>query len=168
MAKADLTAQRLRERLDYDRETGHLTWKLSLSNRARVGSFAGCVDKKQGGRVLVRVDDCLYLAHRLAWLHVTGNWPDGEIDHINGNPSDNRFCNLRDVATFVNAQNKKRVRVDSQTGLMGVSHDKRRGTWSSRIKVHEKKVWLGRFESPEDAHAAYLAAKRRLHEGCTI
>jgi hypothetical protein len=165
MAKTDLTAQRLRELLHYDPETGVFTWKVANGTRAKVGAIAGSLSK---GYILVRVDALNRRAHRLAWFYVNGEWPTDEIDHINGDKSDNRICNLRCVSRSVNLQNQRQPRSDNARGLyLGVGWDKARQKWRAQIK-DGKNTFLGRFNSQEEASEAYLAAKRRLHPGGMI
>ena len=91
-----LTAARLRELLQYDPETGVFTRLVKTSNGIKVGDVAGTADAR--GYILIRVDGWLHLAHRLAWLHMTCEWPKGMIDHINGVRDDNRWSNLRRAA----------------------------------------------------------------------
>jgi hypothetical protein len=167
MADAILSAERLREVLDYDQETGIFTWKLPTSDRLKAGKVAGVL---RGGHKYPRitVDYQTHGAHRLAWLHVHGVWPSGEIDHVNGDRSDNRIANLRDVPSFVNMQNQRRAHSRSASGLLGAWFDKRTGRWAASISVRGKRRFLGRFSTAEDAHAAYVEAKRRMHEGCTL
>lgn len=107
-------------------------------------------------------------AHRLAWLHFYGEWPAGEVDHINGIKTDNRIKNLRDAARELNSQNQRRAHHRNQAGLLGVTVDKARGKWLASIFHDGKKRHLGRFNSPEEAHARYIQEKRLVHPGCTI
>jgi hypothetical protein len=164
-----LTAERLRELLHYDPETGVFTWRVT-SGKANNGAPAGWIGSSDGVRqvVLIGISHRNYKAHRLAWLHTYGAWPVGVIDHINGDPLDNRISNLRDTSQQVNSQNQRRARSDSKSGLLGAYWDERDRCWKSHIKADGRLKWLGRFDTPEEAHAAYLAAKRKLHEGCTI
>ncbi len=168
MAKTNstLTAERVRELLDYDPETGGLTWRTRPSNRVRIGDKAGCV--RLDRRITVRVDGAFYKAHRIAWLHFYGIWPRDQIDHRDGDPSNNCIRNLRDVNQPVNMQNLRKARIDSQTKLLGVCVDKKRRSFAAQIKVNGKRMHLGVFNTAAEAHAAYIQAKRRLHEGCTI
>jgi hypothetical protein len=149
-----LTAERLRELLDYNPETGIFRWNVA----ARAGTVVGCLNR---GYRVIRVDRMLYRAHRLAWLHVYGCWPTDEIDHINGIKDDNRLANLREVTCAENQQNRRSARTDNKTGLLGVSSSQ--GGFQAQIKVNCKLFFLGRFATAELAHAAYLEAKRRLH-----
>jgi hypothetical protein len=168
-----LTAERLRELLHYDPETGIFVRLVDVrcgKGKGRVsvakGSIAGCVDAH--GYLLIRLDNHLYRAHRLAWLFVFGEWPTRHIDHINGERKDNRISNLRDVTVSVNLQNQRRAPAGSRSGLLGAQWDKQTKRWRSSVKTNGRKQNIGRFDTPEAAHEAYLAAKRKLHEGCTI
>lgn len=148
----------------YDGDTGRFTWNAAPVQRIPAGSVAGGLNS-EGYRV-VRCMGVLYLSHRLAWLFCNGSWPSGDIDHINGVRDDNRIENLRDVSRSVNQQNLKRARRDNATGLLGVK--RARKGFEARINVSGRYVHLGTFSTPTAAHAAYLAAKRQHHEGCTL
>jgi hypothetical protein len=166
MAGSDLTAQRLRELLHYDPETGVFTWSVRTSNRIKVGDVAGSGASR--GCLQIAVEGRLYLAHRLAWLYVYGCWPVHAIDHRDGNPSNNRIENLRDVLPSVNSQNMRRSHRDNKTGLLGVAWDNRRGKWIARITASGKRMHLGYFDSAENASVAYLRAKEIHHPGSEI
>ena len=159
-----LTAERLRLVLDYDATTGAFRWRERRQG-VRADGTAGCVCKRRN-TVVIFVDGKLYLAHRLAWLHVHGEWPRQQVDHIDGDSLNNRIANLRDVSVSVNQQNRKRAARHSSSGVMGVRA--RNGRWAAEIRVNGRVHRLGRFDTPEAAHAAYIAAKRRLHPGCTL
>lgn len=161
-----LTAEKLRDVMDYEPDTGTLRWRVSLSSRGPVGSKAGVVHRS--GYVFVGIDGKKYLAHRLAWLHVHGRWPEKDIDHINGVKTDNRIANLRDVGASVNMQNVRRARADNKSGLLGVRWSQKAKKWGASIGLDGEYKWLGFHSTPEEAHAAYVEAKRRLHEGGTI
>lgn len=106
-------------------------------------------------------------AHRLAFLLMTGAMPAGDVDHINGNRADNRWCNLRDVSRAVNMQNLRKPRADNTTGFLGVSLSK--GRYQAQIAANGKTHYLGLYDCPKLAHAAYVARKRLLHsEGNTL
>ena len=152
-----LTAERLRELLEYDPETGAFTWRVSTSNRVRAGSVAGHLHSKW--YINIQIDGRLYLAHRLAWLYIHGAWPEAEIDHIDDDPSNNRLANLREVTNQKNHQNQRRANTDSSTGLIGASPKK--GKFQAQIMINNKKRFLGYFETPEAAHEAYIEAKRQ-------
>lgn len=168
MAKADLTAARLRELLHYDPTTGVFTWKVHRSGMAPKGSVAGSVYNT--GYWMIGVDRRYYSAHRLAWMYMHGSIPEGlVIDHINGEKLDNRIVNLRVVSPGVNNQNRRRVHIDKTSSApLGVCWDKTLKTWKASLRHNGRTVNIGNFKSPERAHEAYLSRKRALHEGCTI
>lgn len=142
-----LSAETLRARLDYDPQTGIFRWRKN-------GDPAGCVCKTNG-YVLIGLDKRTYKAHRLAWLYVHGAWPCGDIDHINRNRSDNRIANLREATRSQNIANSTWEKPNA-TGLRGVRFVGKK--WSARIKKEYREIKLGLFDSPEEAHAAYVAA----------
>lgn len=110
-----------------------------------------------------------FRAHRLAWLAMTGEWPSADIDHINGVRHDNRWANLRLVDRATNNENQRRAtRQNKTSGLLGVSYSAPHKKWVAQIQVKGRNRNLGRFASADEAHAAYLDAKRSLHSGCTI
>lgn len=161
MDSPDLSAERLRALISYNADTGLIT-RLVGSATGKVGDVAGYLDRK--GYVRVKVGRLMHFAHRLIWLYTHSEWPPGQIDHINGIKNDNRLSNLRVVDNMANAQNKTKAHKINQCGLLGVSPDK--GLWKAQI-THSggKRINLGRFKTPEEAHACYLAAKRRMHPG---
>lgn len=160
-----LTSDRARELLAYNKRTGALTWRVDRG-RYRAGSTAGSIQKREG-RLFVKVDQKTYMATRVMWLIVNGAWPAHEIDHRDGDVANNRWPNLRDVTGVVNRQNQRRPRRDSLLQLQGVRRRKD-GKFQPRVTVSGKQRSLGLFTDPNDAHAAYLRAKRNLHEGCTL
>lgn len=162
----DLTATRVREVLAYDPDTGVFTWKVRTSNRAHLGAEAGRVGAN--GYRYLGLDGSLHLAHRLAWLYVHGVWPADMIDHIDGDRLNNRIANLRPADMRRNQQNRKGPQANNRSGLLGVSWSKQARKWHAQISDAGQSHHLGYFACPEEAHAAYLDAKRRLHEYCTI
>lgn len=167
MASDSLTAARLREVLHYDPETGVFT-RVAARASTYVGKPAGCVNKALG-YIVVSVDGRPYYGHRLAILWMTGEWPKGQGDHINGDRTDNRWCNLRDVPKTTNVQNVHKARRHNASGLLGVRKVRTGGDrWDGMITHNKRLIYLGSFPTPEAAHEAYLEAKRRLHAGCTI
>ena len=101
-------------------------------------------------------------------MYFYGEFPCSEIDHINGNKQDNRIENLRIASRSINAQNKRSARADSVSRVLGVSWHKMANKWVAQISKSGKKFHLGSFSDIDDARNAYISAKRRLHEGCTI
>lgn len=162
MAKTDLTAQRLREILHYDPETGVFTWRIKRGGKMP-GAVAGC---KAVGKVIISIDDTLWRAHRLAWLYMTGNLPTNNIDHIDGNPHNNIFSNLRDVTQLVNAQNIRRPSKNNSIGVLGVL--KHGPSWRASLLANGVLHRVGGFKTKEEAAVAYLELKRKFHDGCTI
>lgn len=169
MAKEILTAERLRELVSYDSENGIFTRRFRTSNRC---SQDGRADKLWVGkqkRLRVHLDGIYYWSHRLAWLYVYGAWPVGQVDHKNGDATDNRIDNLRDVTSGVNSQNLHSAHPNNRySGLLGVSWHAKTKKWSARIQVDGKQTSLGLHFTPQEAHLAYVEAKRKLHIGCTI
>ncbi len=150
--------------LSYNPETGRLMWAKKPSRNVRPGTFAGT--KKPEGYVRVKLGGDYEYAHRIAWYIMTGEEPP-EIDHKNGIRDDNRWGNLRAATRIVNAQNLRTARRDNKsTGLLGVypNHDR----FMARIVIDKAVRYLGTFDTPTQAHEAYLSAKRQHHEGCTI
>lgn len=155
-----LTAERLREVLNYDPETGVFTWKASKGSKAQAGDEAGYVHKTLGYRY-IQLDGKMYLAHRLAHLYMTGEFPIKVIDHKNKTSFDNTWLNLRDVTYAVNSQNHK-VSKANASGATGVSWDPKRNKWRARIVLNRKDIHLGRFDSFEEALEARKQAEQEL------
>jgi len=151
------TAEYLRSILNYNRETGVFTRRLSTAPNARTGDVAGYMSKD--GYLLVKVLCKTYKAHRLVWLYVHGEWPQGQIDHINRDRSDNRIANLRDVSHQQNQQNASR-RWDNTSGYPGVCWHKPSGKWAASISYSKKQKHLGLFTDINEAVAARKAAER--------
>lgn len=157
-----ITHSRLLERLLYDPATGVFIWKEGTYRKSRAGTIAGSI-AKSGHRVIF-LEGRYYKAHRLAWFYVHGAWPSKFIDHINRDPDDNRISNLRDVSIGENNQN----RVNPGKGKvlkapLGVCWKPKINKWQARISLNGECKYLGVYESMDDAHQAYLAAKENLH-----
>lgn len=157
MAKSDITAERLRELLHYDPVSGVFTWREN----------AMPADIKHGpGYSGVTIDGKPHLSHRLAWLYMTGEWPRHEIDHQDRAKRNNAWDNLRDVTRSTNAQNRQ-VKRGSASGYLGVQRNRNR--WQACIALEGRvRISLGTRDTPEEAYALYLAAKRQLHTGNTL
>lgn len=151
--------------IHYNPETGKLYWKESPSASAPVGKEIG--KENSWGHVSFGMKGKTFMAHRVAWFLTFGSWPKGQIDHINGIASDNRISNLRDVSQSVNMQNKKRANKQNKSGFLGVNKINRNlaKPWRACIKAGGKSISIGLFRTPEEAHAAYMNAKRNLHAG---
>lgn len=167
--KQELTAERLRELTHYDQETGVFTRRIAGAGRSGakrypVGSVVG--SKTAPGYLETKVDDVRCLLHRLAVLYVTGRWPCNQVDHINGQRSDNRWANLREVDNTTNIENRWRPNKNNRSGFLGVHFEK--GKWIAQVTVMRKSIVIGRFWTPEEAHAAYITKKREVHKGNTL
>lgn len=162
----ELTCQMVRGAFSYDPATGAFKWAIN-NGRARAGDTAGT--PMRDGHLQVGLHGANYLVHRLIWLHMYGRWPFEHIDHIDGDPRNNRIDNLREATHQENQQNVRRARRDNRsTGMLGAHFLKRTGRFCSSIGINGRQIHLGYFDTPEEAHAAYIAAKRRHHDGCTI
>jgi hypothetical protein len=159
-----LTLKRLKECLHYDPDSGIFTRRIITGPRAHIGDIAG--NKRPDGYIRITLDGKKYYANVLAWFYVTRKWPERDVDHKNGIRDDNKFRNLRHVSKSINSQNQRKAKINNRTGLLGVGRHGRR--FHARININGKKIHLGSFRSPKLAHAAYLAAKRKWHVGCTI
>ncbi len=155
-AESALTQGRLKQLLHYDPLTGAFTRLVWRGGTSRVGTEAGWINQ---GRRHIEWCGRTYHAHRLAWLYVHGIWPLTEIDHINGDPLDNRIENLRLATRSQNNCNSKR-RSDNHSGRKGVSWYTRYGLWKATVSVHGKRKHLGYFGSVDAAAEAYAIAAR--------
>ena len=154
--------KRAKQLFDYNPETGSLTWKVQRRGRALKGSEAGTLHPK--GYVRVSVDNVDYLAHRIIWALTNGETPENAvIDHVNGNPSDNRLNNLRLTTPQGNVHNQVDAHKGNVSNLIGASFHKPTGKWISRIKVNGKDKYIGLFDSAKEAHDAYMKQKNLLH-----
>jgi hypothetical protein len=160
-----LTAHRLRSLLTFDEKTGVFYWRKNRG-KVKVGDPAGTLCL---GYIAIRIDTIRYQAHRLARLYFYGTWPEQQIDHRDGDRSNNRINNLRDVSGLINIQNERRSRRNNlSSGLLGVSLHKKSGRFIAFIRIDGVKRNLGYFEKAEDASRAYIKAKRKFHAGCTL
>jgi hypothetical protein len=148
----------IRDVLHYDPSTGVFTWRKRPSNRVEVGSEAGCFNGR--GYRRINIGGAKYLAHHLAWLYVHGKLPEVELDHINGDPADNRFANLREATRAQNGCNLRLSRANT-SGHTGVGWDARRKKWYARIDAKRCGKHLGYFDKKEDAIAARRSAALR-------
>lgn len=158
-----ITAEQLREKLDYDPTTGVFLWRRTIGTSV-AGKVAGHVSN--WGYIRIHVCRRKYYAHRLAWLHVHGAFPEKQIDHIDGNKKNNAIGNLRLVTESINQLCNNKPRRNNTTGFIGVQTD-RGGRFTAQIKIDGKQIYLGCFGSAEDAYAAYWAAKSKhlAHHG---
>lgn len=154
-----LTQTRLKECLSYNPETGEFR-ALFTSGARRAGDIADARHPK--GYTAITLDGGRYLAHRLAWLYVHGQFPPEDIDHINGVKSDNRICNLRAANRSQNMANIGALS-NSKSGIRGVRFYSRTSRWIASIRADGKTTHLGYFATAEEAAQAYREAATRLH-----
>lgn len=162
-----ITQQRLKELFDY--QDGQLIRKFNRgrgkdSIRWKAGTPIGHMTKS--GYCLAGVDYTIYKLHRLIWLWHNGEMPSKHIDHIDGNPSNNRIENLREATDAENMQNQRRARTNNKLGVQGVFQVGKR--FRAVLTTSGKSKHLGYFDSPEQAHQAYLDEKRKQHSFGTI
>lgn len=149
--------ERLKEVYNYDPESGLFTFKIKRGPM-EVGSLAGTVNK--GGYIQMSFDGKLYVAHRLAWLYMTGSWPDGWVDHRDTIRTNNRFDNLRVVTPTVSNRNRN-MNKRNTSGTTGISWNKKQSKWQAHICVDSKMINLGSFEYKEDAIFARMTAEKK-------
>jgi hypothetical protein len=148
-----MDADTLRSLLHYDSNTGVFTPRVG--RRGVRGD--GALGRADGaGYVRFMVHGRQYLAHRLAWLYVHGEWPTGEIDHIDGDRGNNRIYNLREATRSQNCANRRK---GSDSLPKGVQRNA--GKFQAVITVRGERRCLGTYRSPEEAHAAYCSAARK-------
>lgn len=163
-----LTSEEIKDRLHYESDTGRLIWK-KCRNSKKIGTEAKSLDLC--GYVQVNISGKVMKGHRIAWAIYFGEWPSDSLDHLNGVRNDNRIVNLRCVNGTINAQNKRNGSCKSATGFLGVSLSPKNcmeKRYRAKIQVGKHQIHLGSFPTPEEAHHAYVFAKRQLHQGCTI
>lgn len=164
VARARISVDELRTFLRYESQTGRLFWLVKPSHCVDAGSEAGCL--RSDGYMRVQIRGKKYLCHLVAWALQTGSWPDSEVDHRDGVGSNNAWENLRLADRSSNMMNQRRARRTNPTGLLGAS---RHGdAFTAVIITQGRRQHLGRFPTAEQAHAAYIAAKRAHHPTCTI
>jgi len=151
-----ITQKQLQKILHYDKETGIFTWAYRRAHRALKGSVAGTIYNNE--YIVITIDKKLYKAHRLAWLHVYGEFPKVHIDHINHIRTDNSIDNLRSVTLQENNKNKSLGR-NNTSGICGVRWKKQSNKWIARINAFGKKIHLGYFISFDEAVKARKKAE---------
>lgn len=167
-----LTAEYVKDAFQYDAQTGLLTWRVRPRSHFRSDRGWRTANSQNAGKVVksgssgdgyVRVclDNKQYLAHRLAWLITHGEWPAGQIDHVNGKRSDNRLENLRDIPGEENQRNMRRFRSNT-SGQVGVNFFKPANMWRAYINIEGKRSELGYFKEFDEAVAARKCAERRF------
>jgi hypothetical protein len=158
--EAALSWDYLREILGYSKETGEFTWKVRRGGKAVAGSIAG--RKSSTGYIQIGINGNFFLAHRLAWFYVKGEWPEGCIDHINGIRSDNRWINFR-AATRSQNQHNGQLRSNNKSGHKNVSINKKSGKWDVKVCKGRKVHHGGSFSNIAEAARAAAKLREKLH-----
>lgn len=170
---AKLTPDYLRSLFDYNPDTGKFLWRerplshfvskrgCSTWNAHHAGAEA-FITKSSNGYLMASVDKRRIKAHRAAWAIHHNELTDQIIDHINGDPLDNRITNLRLASPADNSRNQ-RIRRDNKTGLKGVYFHRAAGKYGAQIAVNGKPKHLGLFDTPEAAHESYCKAAKEMH-----
>lgn len=151
----------IRNYISCDPATGLLRWLMrpTAKGNVKAGDIAG---SKTHGYLRVCFRGHKIPAHHLCWALHYGEWPNGELDHINGKRSDNRIVNLRLASTSQNHANKGRQK-NNKTGYKGVHFNKERGLYVAQISVDGRNRFLGRFQTADLAYAAYKDAARTIY-----
>ena len=152
-----LNVDRVRDLLHYDTNTGAFIWKAARGS-LQAGAIAGSVSTS--GYIRIKIDGRQYSAHRLAWFLCKGKWPDEMLDHVNGDPADNRIANLRECSSSENVRNIG-LRANNQSGTTGVYAAGKK--WGAQIWRHGERIRLGLFDEKEDAVQARLDAEKKYH-----
>lgn len=162
--KIEITQSELKNVIHYDDISGIFTWTKSLSKRAKQGSKAGSINS--GGYIKIVIKNKGYRAHRLAFIYMLGKNPNNFVDHIDGNTLNNSWSNLREATHAENMQNIKKSYKNNKLGIVGVSMHQ--GKYKAQIAINKKHIFIGLFDTKEDASNAYLKFKRKIHEFNTI
>lgn len=171
IARDQITVELVHALFDYDEDAGTLIWRhrardlfvterqFKIWNCRFAGKQAGTSDNSWYKSLTIF--GIGYKTHRIIWAHQTGAWPEGSVDHINGNKSDNRMSNLRVVSHAINCRNQT-PRCTNSSGFTGVSWNTGTKKWQASVKHFGKKIHLGYFLCSEEAHAAYAMGAAQL------
>lgn len=161
MAKREYPSfEELNELLSYNPETGDFFWKKSVGKNIRKGDRSGKPIPCHYSQIGIK--DKVYYSHRLAWVLTYKEQPPQYIDHINGDKNDNRIANLRSATNSQNMTNRGKNKT-TDSGLKGAYYHKKTGKYFSSICKNYKTMYLGLFNTKEEAHAAYCEAAKKLH-----
>jgi hypothetical protein len=155
----NITLDSIKRELSYDPHTGFFTWKKQ-GNGVTIGMRAGSLISN--GYRRIGVNWAYHLEHRLAWFYMTGEWPESEIDHIDNNPSNNAFSNLR-LSTRAQNQHNQKMHRTNKSGVKGVSFNKFSRKWIAEIRDKRKRVYFGMFADLSSAESAIKEAREKLH-----
>lgn len=153
--------QTLQAMFSYSVVTGNLYRKNRLNCKTKSLKTVGWINKS--GHLRIEFFGQKFMVHRIIWQLVTGEDPgELQVDHVDGNPVNNAWHNLRLVTNQENTHNSK-ISILNTSGFKGVGWRKSHQKWTARITVDSRCRFLGYFDTPEDAHRAYLKAKQLLH-----
>ena len=155
-----ITQKELMALLNYDPDTGIFTWKVKRKS-VNIGDVAGNA-KKTDGYMRIKINGSQYYCHRLAWLYIHGSFPESQIDHINNDRSDNRISNLRCANYQTNAFNRKPSSRNIH-GMQGIRPNRYATKWQATIKISGKNIFIGTFDTKEEAHDAYKNYAKNAH-----
>lgn len=158
-----LTQDSLKDLLHYDPDTGIFTWIVNRGGGARSGDTAGYSGETRGKKYFrTEISGKAYLLHRLAYLYMTGKWPDNEIDHDDGNGLNNKWDNIGPATRVQNSKNMRKS-ISNKSGVTGVYLDKERNKWCVQINFEHRQIKLGRFEAFNDAVIARKMAEYKYN-----
>lgn len=167
MAATDsVSVERIRALFDYSPETGEFTRKVKTGRSTVVGEIVGSPAKN--GYLRITVDEVRLYAHRAAFAVMNDSFPVGDVDHIDGDRQNNAWSNLREATRAQNMQNERKARAGNKSGLAGAHWHAKSGKWTAAVKTDGAKKHLGIFDTAEQAHLAYVSAKRELHAFSTV
>jgi len=152
-----LTQTELKRLLTYNPLTGRFIWRKISGNIKKDGSAGS---KACYGYMQIKINRKVYKMHRLVWLYMTGDWPKGEIDHVNQIKTDNRWANLRDIPSSENKKNKP-IYKNNKSGVTGVIWSKGNNKWMAYVKTNKKRIYLGYFIDKFEAICARLSANNK-------
>jgi hypothetical protein len=147
-----ITQEELKRLFRYESETGNFIRLVKTNRRMVIGSIAGHADKF--GYVRIKIGNNLYLLHRLAWLYVYGKFPDMIIDHIDGNPNNNKLINLREASLEENSRNSN-IKSNNKCGYRGVVYKESTGMWQAQCGMGGVSTYLGNYLTPQEASIVY-------------
>lgn len=144
------------EKVKYNPETGEF---FSRGNNKRMGNVMR--GEKSCGYRRIGINNCSYLEHRLAWLYMYGDWPDGELDHINRDRGDNRISNIRLSDRSKNMANSS-IRNNNRSGIKGIYWDENAGKWGVSKTINKKRIYFGLYKTISEAKQALIKFLKKI------
>ena len=160
MTSVIITQAQLKQYIQYAPDTGIFT-RIRSPYKGRLGIIKTCANSD--GYFVICILGQTYLAHRIAWCLLHGEWPKNQLDHINGDRIDNRLVNLREANNLENCRNSG-IRITNTSGFKGVGYHKASGKWRAQISINGKRICLGLYITAEEAGKVY-EAQAKLHHG---